>query len=496
MPMQCTKCGFDNPDDVKFCQKCANVFSNDTENSSEQNLHQQNNLDENQESKKIKIILLITGILIVGGLGFAGYYYKDKIFKDKTGQNLTQKTSQTSGQLEKEKQEEVEEELIFGNYNQLVLTEDDVLKKLWFMELDNDESGEIRNLADLELFESDTNTSPDTNVNFMGGYQNVFGVDAQKVFARVERGELEGDINYMNVLAHKIVVLKSTTEAKGYLGDIRKDLISDFEKIAEESGENFGDTITDLDNVGDEGFEFNLFKMAPEEDNDLTMLTIFFRIKNSINILDITGEAQYFSENNILHFLNEIESKYREYKPSDQESETLNYSLDSDNDGLKNYMEERHGTDKNNPDTDGDGYEDGDEVQNCYNPLGLGRLVEDNFIELLTDKDYLEAQGLYYLKPNESIGKFHNEKGILSDLEIIRIENIATGIFVPENVRYYLIISGSNEITGDKFYFDEMGYLKFSCPSFNIELTDEEKQKCQILDSKNNFEIDCKRLVE
>ena len=47
-------------------------------------------------------------------------------------------------------------------------------------------------------------------------------------------------------------------------------------------------------------------------------------------------------------------------------------SLDSDDDGLTDAMEEIYGTDKNNPDTDGDGYLDGDEIENGYDPLVSG----------------------------------------------------------------------------------------------------------------------------
>ncbi len=43
--------------------------------------------------------------------------------------------------------------------------------------------------------------------------------------------------------------------------------------------------------------------------------------------------------------------------------------IDSDNDGLSDNMEKKFGTDPNNSDTDGDGYLDGQEVVNNYNPL-------------------------------------------------------------------------------------------------------------------------------
>lgn len=46
---------------------------------------------------------------------------------------------------------------------------------------------------------------------------------------------------------------------------------------------------------------------------------------------------------------------------------------DDDNDGLTNIQEDLYKTDRNNPDTDGDGFLDGDEVHNGYDPLGPGR---------------------------------------------------------------------------------------------------------------------------
>ncbi|MFH1564273.1 MAG: hypothetical protein ABIC82_00250, partial [bacterium] len=48
--------------------------------------------------------------------------------------------------------------------------------------------------------------------------------------------------------------------------------------------------------------------------------------------------------------------------------------LDPDNDGLTNSQEKIYKTDPNVPDTDKDGYKDGDEVKNGFNPLGDGKL--------------------------------------------------------------------------------------------------------------------------
>ena len=48
---------------------------------------------------------------------------------------------------------------------------------------------------------------------------------------------------------------------------------------------------------------------------------------------------------------------------------------DPDEDNLYSIWEDVFGTDKNNADTDNDGFLDGDEVRNGYNPNGTGRLI-------------------------------------------------------------------------------------------------------------------------
>jgi hypothetical protein len=57
-------------------------------------------------------------------------------------------------------------------------------------------------------------------------------------------------------------------------------------------------------------------------------------------------------------------------------------SPDLDNDGLTDREEELFGTDTGNADTDGDGYTDGLEVLNLYNPRGVApiRLVDSGFV--------------------------------------------------------------------------------------------------------------------
>jgi hypothetical protein len=77
-------------------------------------------------------------------------------------------------------------------------------------------------------------------------------------------------------------------------------------------------------------------------------------------------------------------------------------SLDSDNDGLTDDQEKIIGTDPLNPDTDGDGFNDGDEIKKGYSPLnskqvkleksdvdndGLSDRMELNFHTLLNNPD-------------------------------------------------------------------------------------------------------------
>jgi len=50
---------------------------------------------------------------------------------------------------------------------------------------------------------------------------------------------------------------------------------------------------------------------------------------------------------------------------------------DFDKDGLPDEIEKLYGTDPHNPDSDGDGYKDGEEIKNGYNPVGPGKLSEN-----------------------------------------------------------------------------------------------------------------------
>ncbi|MHB8903506.1 MAG: hypothetical protein ACYC40_00145 [Patescibacteria group bacterium] len=57
------------------------------------------------------------------------------------------------------------------------------------------------------------------------------------------------------------------------------------------------------------------------------------------------------------------------------ELENIDLHSDADKDGLDFLQEIVNNTDPNNPDTDGDGYKDGDEFKNGFNPDGQGTLA-------------------------------------------------------------------------------------------------------------------------
>jgi len=63
-----------------------------------------------------------------------------------------------------------------------------------------------------------------------------------------------------------------------------------------------------------------------------------------------------------------IETEEQEQDNTEDNSELM--KQDSDSDGLNDFLEQSYGTDPNNPDTDGDGYSDGEEVEAGYDPLG------------------------------------------------------------------------------------------------------------------------------
>ena len=79
---------------------------------------------------------------------------------------------------------------------------------------------------------------------------------------------------------------------------------------------------------------------------------------------------------------------------------------DADNDGLPDVIEDAVGTDKKNPDTDNDGYNDKIEILNNYNPNGDGKLpIDINFAFGQIGKILIQAEQngeAWYINPDDN----------------------------------------------------------------------------------------------
>jgi len=96
----------------------------------------------------------------------------------------------------------------------------------------------------------------------------------------------------------------------------------------------------------------------------------------SLPAIDIENESKSAPGINEWNLMEEIDRNIEnESEPASNANEwNLMEEIDRDNDGLSEIEEEQYGTDVDNPDTDGDGYLDGDEVKKGYNPAGDGLL--------------------------------------------------------------------------------------------------------------------------
>lgn len=119
-------------------------------------------------------------------------------------------------------------------------------------------------------------------------------------------------------------------------------------------------------------------EIITKEELDSEMLESEDRPSKSLDDVGISFDA-YFNMSDFNKPVNieepkEAESLLKVFKEMGRGLSTYNNPYDSmpesdlDMDGLTDYMEEFYGTDKNNPDTDGDGYKDGEEVKNGYDP--------------------------------------------------------------------------------------------------------------------------------
>ena len=153
--------------------------------------------------------------------------------------------------------------------------------------------------------------------------------------------------------------------------------------------------------------------------------------------------------------------------------------LDSDNDLLSDKEEIVLGTNLNKADSDDDGYNDLLELNNLYNPIGSGTLLENENLNVYTNEKY----SLSFLYPKDFVIK--NDESELFILETIRssffqltiTENIDNqGILVWYETNFPEVnISESNLISKDNFE------AIISEDGLNIYLTDSENEYFYIL---------------
>ncbi|MFA5359138.1 MAG: hypothetical protein WC310_04975 [Patescibacteria group bacterium] len=121
-----------------------------------------------------------------------------------------------------------------------------------------------------------------------------------------------------------------------------------------------------------------------------------------------------------------ITTKDLEKIPVGWRNSDANY--DSDNDSLKDYLEDAIGTDKNNADSDYDGYNDAKELTYYYNPLGTSKLTFDNkLVNRLKGKILLQIDHggeAWYVNPAD--GKRYYMKDGNAAYELMR--NLSVGI--------------------------------------------------------------------
>ncbi|PJC01087.1 MAG: hypothetical protein CO073_04365, partial [Candidatus Komeilibacteria bacterium CG_4_9_14_0_8_um_filter_36_9] len=124
--------------------------------------------------------------------------------------------------------------------------------------------------------------------------------------------------------------------------------------------------------------------------------------------------------------------------------------LDSDSDGLSDRLEEALKSDPNNADTDGDGFLDGIEVKNGYNPLGSGRqLINNSLSNKLSGKILLQVESkgeAWYINPAD--GKRYYMSGGDSAYQIMRYLGVGITNNDLAKIQIVEVIGENNQIVG------------------------------------------------
>jgi len=292
----------------------------------------------NQFIKKILIVLLICVILIV--LFFGTYFLIKRTNKEK---NINKEEIESSI-----KQNDFSSgcENIEDEYQKNICWENEAIQKkdIEICKNINIENylGSCENNVITEVFKTEKNT----NISFCSQINSeiylpycFFSIAKQKNYKIEECSKLE---EKLKKICEESFFLESAISEKNVslCSEIKTDETKQIclsSLIAEEDDINFCNNLDEQDKIN-------------------CMENIIFRL--AIEKKDIEACKKIDSEDLKNYCINFIQ-----------------YSQDIDRDNLKNEDEEKYGTDPNNPDSDGDGFLDGDEVENGYDPMGEGKLA-------------------------------------------------------------------------------------------------------------------------
>lgn len=134
---------------------------------------------------------------------------------------------------------------------------------------------------------------------------------------------------------------------------------------------------------------------------------------------------------------------------------------DNDEDGLLNWQEALHGTDKNNPDTDGDGTPDGEEVRLGRDPKKAG--PNDKLINLTESKDPKVVASMNMLNDENNLTG-QTVKNIVTATAVLKSNNVPRAQIVSTVLKG--VTEEANKAVQSKIY-DESA-LKISKTSSSV----------------------------
>jgi hypothetical protein len=182
---------------------------------------------------------------------------------------------------------------------------------------------------------------------------------------------------------------------------------------------------------------------------------------------------------------------------------------DTDKDGLENWEEEIHKTDPNNPDTDQDGYLDGEEVASGYNPLQkTNDKLSTNTVQQTRPEPGNLTQMLGYIlsfqikteeiPPTANINSLEQISGTVVDEKVTEAIQKASASFMYEFIPDYqeeeIKIADGNNLAAIRKYAGEAGNKiggSDSCQTDLNNLKSETEIIQEAIETKNFEQINC-----